>query len=217
MYVDTYREYGISPRSVRTLSAAELLRSDKKAHFVSFQVDLVGVVSNHEDGKYHIDMQASGKDNDYFVLCMSSNNAGRFVLESIKRIILMNNEISGSTTLSTYVSKEQRGKVLHNLNAPVLYANMDMGNGAELHYKLSGTEYFDHLAGKVRDITSLNIYYLSPFYYKSIIGKSEQITTNIVLSGMEIGKMQAKEGINNIVRNYQAYRSKYRQTNIEEF
>ena len=56
MYVNTYREYGIYPNKVSTLSAAELLRNGEKAHFASFSVDLVGVVSDRGDGKYHIDM-----------------------------------------------------------------------------------------------------------------------------------------------------------------
>jgi hypothetical protein len=217
MYVNTYREYGIYPNKVSTLSAVELLRSGEKAHFASFSVDLVGVVSDRGDGKYHIDMQASGNGNDYYVLCMSSNNAGRFVLESIKRMALMNNEVSDNTTLSVYASKEPQGKALHGVNVPVLYADMDIDENAELHYKLSGAQYFDYLEGRTRNSTSLNIYYLSPFSYTDKNGRRAQITTNVVLSNMEIGIARAKEELERMLRNHGAYGSEYRQTNLENF
>ncbi len=217
MYVETYREYGISPSKVGTLSAAELLGSSKGAHFASFDVDLVGVVSNRGDGKYHIDMQAAGKDDDYYVLCMSSNNAGRFVMESIKRIILMNNEVSGNTVLSVYTSKDPYVSIYHGVAAPVLYANIDVEGNAKLHYKFFENRYFDHILGRPRNSTSLNIYYLSPFYYRDESGRKTQITTNIVLSGMEIGTESAKEELGKMLRNHDAYSGEYRQANLESF
>lgn len=217
MHVNTYREHGISPSETSTLSAGGLLRSGKKSHFASFQIDLVGVVSDYGSGKYHIDMQAQGNGSDYYVLCMSSNNAGRFVMESVKKIILANNEFSGNTTLSVYASKDPREKAFHRVNAPVLYAEVDIDKNAELHYKLSGIKYFDHIGGKTRNLTSLNIYYLSPFYYNTKNHESVQITANIVLSDMEIGMERAKEELERMLRNHGAYGSEYRQTNRENF
>ncbi|MCL4388191.1 hypothetical protein M1567_03505 [Candidatus Marsarchaeota archaeon] len=217
MYVDTYREHSISPSKVSTFSAVELLRSDKKAHFASFSVDLVGVVSDRGSGKYHIDMQASGNGDDYCVLCMSSNNSGRFVMEAVKRIIVMNNELSGNTTLSAYASKNPREKASHSVNAPVLYAEMDIDKGAGLNYKLSVLKYFDHLIGRTRSNTTLNIYYLSPFYYRDRNHEPAQITTNIVLSNMEIEKESVKEELERMLRNYDRYSGKDRQANLDSF
>lgn len=217
MYVQTYREYGIYPSKVGTLSAAELLRSSKSAHFTSFDVDLVGVVSGSSNGKYHIDMQAAGKDDDYYVLCMSSNNAGRFVMESIKRIILMNNELSSNTILSVYTSKEPYGSTYHRVAAPVLYANVDVDRNEKLHYRLFGNRYFDHIWGKPRNSTSLNIYYLSPFYYRDETGRRRQITTNIVLSNMEIGTESVEEELKKMLRNHDTYSGEYSQANLDNF
>ncbi len=217
MDVKTYREYGTKPIRYRTLSPSELLHSDKRAHFASFSVDLVGVVSHLKNGNYHIDLQASGKGSDYYVLCMSSNGLGRPVLDAIKNIIVMNNETSGNTLLSVYASKEPKRKILHEAGAPVLYASMDADGDAKLHYKLSGLQYFDQIGNRTRNTTSLNIYYLSPFYYTDKNGERTQITTNIVLSDMSIARSKAAKELGKMLRNGGDPESEYKQMNLENF
>lgn len=208
MNVRTYREPGGFESKVSSFSVGELMRSEKNAHFTSFSVDLVGVVVDRENGRYHLDMYASGqREHDYYILCMSSNSAGRFVLEYVKGILLKNNEAAGSTSVSVYAAKGLKEMEPHSLSGPILYAKADVDVGTELHYRISGAEYFDYIYGEYRNSTTINIHYLSPDYY-SRDGKRNQITTNIVLSNMEISKGDAEQELRKMIRGHAEYVNK---------
>lgn len=170
-----------------------LLRSEKKAHFTSFRVELVTPVSV-KNGRVHMDAFA-GMQWNYSSLCISGNRASRAVLESIKNVIALNNSNTGSTELSIYASKSVKYNIGHSGYAPVLYAVLDSENDSTVaHFKISEKKFFDYISNKERNNTRLNIYYQSPFFYtKKILNGNylrEQITINVVLSGIELERSE---------------------------
>ncbi|MCL5679985.1 MAG: hypothetical protein M1465_01405 [Candidatus Marsarchaeota archaeon] len=191
MYIEVYKESELRTQSLKVNSGSprELLRSERIAHFTSFKAEFTTTVQESVNGRLHMDIKTGMEKGSYTDLCVSGNMQAMVVLEAIKNVIALNSRF-GSTNIDLYATKV-KNEFKHPYDTPTLYAVLDStGGDTTAHFKISEIKYFDFISSEERNATTLKIYYPSPFFYSKTMSSNgthrERITTNIVLSSMEI-------------------------------